>query len=261
MNKNKAEDIKRLVSLLHLYKAQYETTLRRARQDAKYWTATKQAELMKEVAKLILSMRDEALKVIKATGLAKMEEALETATSELAALDIELGDLDKLLGTLDFKAIKDAQLSVEQFTAQMQEQTRKTLKRDLMTIHQKATENGWSSGKAYRELRDTVMTNTPDFTFTDRAGRKWKPEGYLRMVSRTLMAQAQRESHEAAYTEAGVDLVKVSIHGTKCKKCNPWEGKVLSLTGATKGHATVDDARKAGLFHPNCKHRLLAHVA
>ena len=259
--KKQAKDIERLVSLFNVYRAQYEAAPKRARLGEGYWTAAEQAKLMKEAQRLILSMRDEALKIIEVNGLAQMEEAIEKAGAELARFDIELGDLDKLLGTLDLKAIKDAQLSVEQFTAQMQEQTRKTIKRDLMVIHQKAAENGWSSGKAFRALRDEVMSQHPDFAFVDRAGRRWKPERYLRMVSRTLMAESQREAHETAYAEAGVDLVKVSIHGTKCEKCAPYEGEVLSLTGATKGYPTVSEARAEGLFHPNCKHRLLAHVA
>jgi len=35
---------------------------------------------------------------------------------------------------------------------------------------------------------------------------------------------------------------------------------VLSLTGRTPGYPTVDQARAAGLFHPNCRHSLGAYI-
>jgi len=50
------------------------------------------------------------------------------------------------------------------------------------------------------------------------------------------------------------DLVKVSSHLGACEKCQPWEGEVLSLTGKTPGYPTLEEARDAGLFHPNCRH-------
>ena len=36
--------------------------------------------------------------------------------------------------------------------------------------------------------------------------------------------------------------------------CIPYQGKVLSLTGRTKGYTTVKEAETNGLFHPNCIH-------
>ncbi len=34
--------------------------------------------------------------------------------------------------------------------------------------------------------------------------------------------------------------------------CSPWLGKVFSLTGATAGYPTLDEARATGFHHPNC---------
>ena len=54
--------------------------------------------------------------------------------------------------------------------------------------------------------------------------------------------------------EQGHDLVKVSTHRGACEKCVPWQGKVLSITGKTSGYPTLEEAKAAGLFHPNCRH-------
>jgi hypothetical protein len=54
--------------------------------------------------------------------------------------------------------------------------------------------------------------------------------------------------------EQGHDLVKISTHIGACPLCEPWQGKVLSITGKTKGYPTLEEAKAAGLFHPNCRH-------
>jgi len=48
--------------------------------------------------------------------------------------------------------------------------------------------------------------------------------------------------------------VKVSTHLGACELCQPWQGKILSFTGKTEGYPTLEEARAAGLFHPNCRH-------
>lgn len=60
--------------------------------------------------------------------------------------------------------------------------------------------------------------------------------------------------------EQGHDLVKVSTHSGACELCQPWQGEVLSLTGKTPGYPTIQEARAAGLFHPNCLHAYGLHI-
>lgn len=86
-------------------------------------------------------------------------------------------------------------------------------------------------------------------------GLMWKPEVYARMLGRTVIADARRVAFRQRYLSNGIDLVKVLANGTSHAVCRVWEGETLSLTGATPGYPTVDQARAAGLFHPNCRHR------
>jgi len=54
--------------------------------------------------------------------------------------------------------------------------------------------------------------------------------------------------------EQGHDLVKVSTHRGACELCQPWQGKILSITGKTPGYPTLEEAKAAKLFHPRCRH-------
>lgn len=58
----------------------------------------------------------------------------------------------------------------------------------------------------------------------------------------------------------GHDLVKISTHTTDCPLCKPWQGKILSITGKTKGYPTLDEAKAAGLFHEGCAHAMGLYI-
>lgn len=98
--------------------------------------------------------------------------------------------------------------------------------------------------------------------FTDRSGRQWEMGAYAEMTARTTVAQAAVEGHSERLQSYGIDTVIVSNASEECKLCRPFEGKVLSLTGKTSGRlsdgrtvvATLAEARRAGLYHPNCRH-------
>jgi hypothetical protein len=90
--------------------------------------------------------------------------------------------------------------------------------------------------------------------FVDKAGRQWNMRTYAEMVARTTTMEAHLQGTANRLAENGYDLVKVSSHAGSCPKCLPWQGKIISLTGRTEGYPTLQDAKDAGLFHPNCRH-------
>ena len=96
------------------------------------------------------------------------------------------------------------------------------------------------------------------FRFVDAAGRLWDTRTYMAMNARTNAMRVYNDLLCANLAKAtGSDLVAVSLGGDPhCEKCKPWEGRILSVTGATRGFPTYDEAKAAGCFHPNCVHTL-----
>lgn len=86
------------------------------------------------------------------------------------------------------------------------------------------------------------------------SGRYWNATAYARMEARTATYDSLRVARRSRYLQNGVDVVVVTSTGTTCDECAAWEGEQLSLTGATPGLPTPEDARAAGLWHPNCEH-------
>lgn len=97
-------------------------------------------------------------------------------------------------------------------------------------------------------------------TFVDKGGRSWDIASYTEMATRTGLIQTRVQGHVDRIREHGGDLVRVSEHSDTCPKCEPWQGKILSLSGSTKGYPTLDEAISAGLFHPNCSHRIHEYI-
>lgn len=91
--------------------------------------------------------------------------------------------------------------------------------------------------------------------FVDKAGRKWDLATYVEMATRTSVSNAWDDMQAAAAIRSGLDLVKTGTYSQEgsCPLCIPWLGRILSLTGATDGYPTVDDAKEAGWRHPNCR--------
>ena len=96
--------------------------------------------------------------------------------------------------------------------------------------------------------------------FKDRSGKMWNIRSYTEMVARTTTQQAHTEGTLNRLSEQGHDLIIVSRHIGACSLCVPWEGKVLSISGKTKGYPTFEEAKAAGLMHPNCRHVVSLYI-
>lgn len=88
----------------------------------------------------------------------------------------------------------------------------------------------------------------------DKRGRQLNIASYAKTLAYTQFAESGRLAVQNVALENGFDLVIVSSHNSAHKECAVWEGRVLSLTGATKGFPTLEEAKASGIFHPNCQH-------
>ncbi|MEU4234174.1 phage minor capsid protein [Nonomuraea sp. NPDC026600] len=130
-----------------------------------------------------------------------------------------------------------------------------------------------ASQAAWQRLMDRGIVD-----FTDRAGRRWKLSTYVEMMARTNIQRAAVQGQTDRLAAIGIDLVYISDNVQECKRCRPFESKVLRRDAGPTGkirveHATrdgefitvdvlttLDQARAKGLFHPNCRHSASAYL-
>lgn len=114
--------------------------------------------------------------------------------------------------------------------------------------------------------------------FVDKRGRKWELASYVEMAVRTHASRVMIDAHVGRIESAGVKLVMVSQAPYECPLCKPWEGKVLEINGPSGPHevkarnaggggsvtvkvaGSLEEARAAGLFHPNCRHSISMYL-
>jgi hypothetical protein len=94
--------------------------------------------------------------------------------------------------------------------------------------------------------------------FTDKSGRRWQLSSYVEMATRTAVARAIDVGVIDAQQSLGYPFVYVTDRPQECPLCRRWEHQVLSIVHPVRkpAIATVGDARRAGLGHPNCRHQL-----
>ncbi|MET9429794.1 phage minor capsid protein [Streptomyces sp. NPDC003036] len=128
--------------------------------------------------------------------------------------------------------------------------------------------------RAMQQFADRGLTS-----FVDKSGRSWQMTSYAEMAVRTAVGRAAVEAHGDRLRAAGITLVIVSNAPHNCPLCAPFEGKVLALDGpggartievehaidddrTVRVHVagSLDEARRQGLQHPNCRHSTSAFL-
>lgn len=188
--------------------------------------------------------------------LANHPETLGVPVSSVRALEVIASDLHRVLADLPALALRSALDSYQQIIS-----TPAALNASGVITRRKATQDALN-GFAARGIDG----------FTDKAGRTWHIDTYAEMATRTGAAHALRTAYEGELIARGEDLVIVTGNTYTCRLCAPWQDKVLSLTGlypagvhrlpsaVGDGYVTVhvagtlEEARAAGLHHPNCTH-------
>jgi hypothetical protein len=93
-----------------------------------------------------------------------------------------------------------------------------------------------------------------------RDGRTMKLDSYCEMVSRTMLANASRQSNMYRLQENGIDLVQISQHFPTSDLCEPWQARVYSIGGGHPRYPSLQQAIDGGLYHANCKHSQSGYV-
>jgi len=108
--------------------------------------------------------------------------------------------------------------------------------------------------------RDTLaamrktLGDAVDTGIIDAAGRRWKPETYVDMVTRTKLLGVSRDARANEAVGRGAFYARISSHGAT-DACRKYEGMVVKLVREAPGdYRFIDDLPRNEIFHPNCGH-------
>lgn len=252
--------------LQDVYESAYARIYRKlgeAKKDVNYATYAKQIRLLKRIGAEIDRLKQEM-----STGLADAVRRAAVYSTGLAIKNLdELGiSLTNAAGWhFNYNAKhaeqtgQDSRSRIAGQTAGMKRSVKTLLRNEAARVFRRAAVEGVTRQKAYKALKTGMLERSLDFKFVDKSGRQWDAGKYFEMLARTIIANTLRETYINTLVNEGQDLVKVSSSGAK-DACRRWEGRVLSITGATEGHVTIEEAKATGeIFHPRCVHRVVAY--
>lgn len=108
-----------------------------------------------------------------------------------------------------------------------------------------------------RKMSQDLMTRFANEGITGiryQDGRTMKIDSYSEMVARTQTKNAFNQANWNRLQEYGQDLTVISVHYPCSYLCEPYQGRVFSISGLSGQYPSLNSAIAGGLFHTNCKH-------
>ncbi|MEV2287485.1 phage minor capsid protein, partial [Paenibacillus larvae] len=167
--------------------------------------------------------------------------------------------LSKINENMIAAAIADTQADILAVTQNVERKVRSAIKKayaDSLRENMAAGINGRRtiSRDALERMRQELGKSL-DSGIIDAAGRRWRPDTYVEMLTRTKMMNTYREATTISALERDAQYAVISRHGAT-DACSNWEGKIIKLTAEAPGpYPTYDQLRATKeIFHPHCKH-------
>ena len=111
--------------------------------------------------------------------------------------------------------------------------------------------------------------------FVDKGGRNWKIGSYAEMAGRTAVNRAFNDAGVYRMQQSGLNLITPVAAADCCAECSRYRGQILSTDGSTgtvvvqhatlpeqitiQIFATLDQAKRNGLGHPNDRCQYVAY--
>ena len=255
-------------SYIHAKSANMQKIYNKARKDildeiSRHALAHSDPYTGKYLVKLTESLRNTYGRLEEAL-MSEMKEAVPYVAQSYyfqAIQELDVPNAFDALGNIDKKRIeyfiKDSFAHIAGRTTKLRDIEIKNLRDISQEVFRKTALTGATRAQVSRELLGQALSK-PNFRFIDNAGHTWNNKNYFDMLGRTVLMNASRSNYIDACVDKGNDVVRVTVSGHPCPACAVFENRLLSITGATSGLMTVDEARNMGLFHPNCTHSLTA---
>ena len=112
-----------------------------------------------------------------------------------------------------------------------------------------------------RVLNELSKRGVAGIVYAD--GSRRELTSYAEMVGRSAVQRTSQQASLNRLQERGYDLVRVNAYAGASDLCDPWQGRVYSLSGSSDQYPAFEDAQfdgNTGLFHPNCGHAQAPYI-
>lgn len=207
-------------------------------------------------------IRESYFKLCRQIDQALKSDVASAATDAYHQLEDELGsdglvrwDEERAKRYWQYVAPEQSQSLAAVYTDKMAESAITSLRQALIETERQASIEGWTMNEKQKALQAkwASLASQADFQFVDKAGKGWEHARYLQMLTRTTAQRVYNDSYLDRVAENGIKLVRVTALGApECEVCRAWQGVICSIDGTARGLPSIESAKAAGVFHPNC---------
>ncbi|MBR8661133.1 phage minor capsid protein [Brevibacillus sp. NL20B1] len=220
-----------------------------------------------EVARILASLNEESAAWVAANVPKAATDGVAAAIFALGVADTieearKIAKFNRMNKAMVDAVIADMQADLLAVTQNVERKVRAAVRQvtaDSMRANMARGVNGRRT--ISRDILDGLRKRLGDSVNTgiiDAAGRRWRPDVYVDLVTRTKMMYAHMEATTNEAVQRGAYYGVISRHGAT-DACRNWEGKTVKLTPDAPGnYPYIEDLRgRRDIFHPNCKHLVI----
>lgn len=143
--------------------------------------------------------------------------------------------------------VESLKTDLKSVTTNLQRQSRTVLRRAYTDSIKQTTRQD-------RKVRDVL--NDADVAIIDKAGRRWRTSHYIDMLTRTILAEAEREAAAVTGLSDGNGHAYISYNATTTDACKDHQYKLVKLApDINSPYPYYRDLPH--IFHPCCRHRII----
>lgn len=256
-------DIATLVQYFRQALAEIEAELMRV--DLTDFRRANAVAVQKQIRAILDSLDEKSLAWVDAKIPEATEDGIVNSIMALGVADTtedarKIASFNQLNRTLIETAVADTQADLLQVTQNVERKVRTAIRQAMaesMRSNMTQGVNGAQTIKrdflaeARKILGDSINTG-----IIDASNRRWRPEVYAEMVTRTKLHATYREATQNEAIGRGAYYAVISRHGA-VDACKNWEGRIIKLTPDAPGnYPYIANLPRNEIFHPNCKHHI-----
>lgn len=124
------------------------------------------------------------------------------------------------------------------------------------------------SNKIVNQLRAEGITALSYPSESAKSGeRNLSLKAYAKSLARQTLINSRASAVIKRAMERGHDLVQISTHSNPSPMCQPWSGKIVSISGTSKDYPSLQEAlfkgkyqKGGGIFWRWCRHSLTVYI-
>lgn len=223
-----------------------------SRKSYKHVTSKTQSKLKASVTKSLTDFQSKYIATLQTSSYTIYNSTIDRFQKD-SGIEIDSDTKLSIQKTID-KYTKEQEFYIKNQVLKMKKDIQYALREDVVLVSRNAVVKNMSRKDAYKDFKEDLLIRDIKSKFVDKLGRKYDSRIYYEMLSKTIINEIRNTTYAELSVKYGYDLVKISSHLAK-DACRKWEGKTLSLTGATKGYISIAQAKATRqIFHPRCKH-------